>query len=112
MTVAMDPAPRHRAPRLVLTSTRHDVGTSPFHILRLGKKELARGSLRELPIEGREEWEISKGERNSGALVMVMRRVGTGEKRGRKKQESTLFSGSLNKLPLWAHLPLPQPPSR
>lgn len=110
MAVAMDPAPGHRAPRLALASPRCDVGTSPSHILSLGKKELARGSLKEPPIEGRKE--VSKGERNSGALVMVGRRVGTGEGRGRKKQESTQFSGSLNKLPLRAHLPLPQPPSR
>ena len=65
------------------------MGASPFHILRLGKKELARGSLRELPIEGREEWEISTGERNSGALLMVMRRVGTGEER--EKNENLLY---------------------
>ena len=65
MTVAMDPAPGHRAPRLALTSTRHDVGTSPFHILRLGKKELARGSLRELPTEGREN---GKSRRERGTV--------------------------------------------
>lgn len=87
------------------------MGASPFHILRLGKKELARGSLRELPIEGREEWEIPKGERNSGALLMVMRRVGTGEER-EKKREPTLFSGSRNKLPLWVHLLTPPPASQ
>lgn len=50
---------------------------------------MARGSLRELPIEGREEWEIPKGERNSGALLMVMRRVGTGEER--EKNENLLY---------------------
>lgn len=91
MAVAMDPVPGHRAPRLALTSPRCDVGTSPSHILSLGKKELARGSLKEPLIEGRKEWEVSKGERNSGALVMVGRRVGTGEGRGRKNKNLLSF---------------------
>ena len=89
MAVAMDPAPGHRAPRLALTSPRCDVGTSPSHILSQGKEELARGSLKEPPIEGRKE--VSKGERNSGALVMVGRRLGTGEGRGRKNKNLLSF---------------------